>query len=907
MIYGNFKTLRGENIYVQLNKSGSSSHQIGEDDSSLLYFTDDPITISIEDGDIDECLISKKCTIRLYTSIDIYDNIFAVNPWDVHVTVQNTDKSKVLFEGYVVPMNYNQDFSQHWNAIEIECVDYIGTLQNKPYLHKNWATAVQMSGIKSFKSIILNIFGNDFDVYYASTSHTQVNYIYNNLSKKCNDVILCGEKEEEQKNCDYALNTILTYLGLKIIQGEAGIMIFDPNYFNNQYDSSASDFLVIYELEENLIQPYPLCGNDGILSQEGYADGQYDITIEQPVTKIKVEVEREKVENVLPELFKDSTYMFPNKVLYMREFATSTYRDANNFLTLLEHRDDEWPLKSVSRDQDAWTRRWYMQLLQNDEFVFYQKDGSIYHPSSQTTTLLKPIHPTGNNRLAPVMVEFTVEDKVKQGADTTPPSFSTHETICIPINGNGSDDDSDRYPTYDDIQTANGCMILYENLAEVNYSPVDDDTIHWLIFEGKMGYSPREQTSFINKREKDGTDNRTDKYNTTFHELINANETHVIMLGGAGFNMVSNLIDVSTIEGGKIDTEDKAKYYTQLFYRDDGTENQERRGIFPFIENADQQQKLYQYNYSQAGDDADKIAKFSTLYCSLQIGDKYLSETFVEDVNGVKQCRYQWTTEPSNFTLGFDPKIGDYIIGSMFDMQNNVTIDNNIKTKGMAIPIHKSDNLHGAMTFKVIAPVDAEWDEVTKKTKRFLGFSTGTKWKTTSHYILSHCSALWINDLKLTIESTQSGKKQPKDLVYVSDNNATYIKNEKSISFDLCTGLTKHEADVLNVENEIYTNVTYNDDDSICTYLLDHEGNQKKAEEIFIQKWYDELSVIKKTYKFTIQDLAYESPHQRNYGNLLILPYISLYNSGVQYVQVSKIKSLEYDVKMNLITYEAVV
>lgn len=904
MIYGNFKNLRGENIYVQINKTGSSSYQIGVDENSLIYFTDNPITITVEDGEIDECLISKKCTVRLYTSIDIYNNIFAINPWDVHVTVENTDKSKVLFDGYVIPMNYNQDFSQHWNEIDIECCDYIGTLENKPYLHKNWLTAAQMSGIKSFKSIISNIFGNVLDVYYASTS--AYNYISNNLEKKCNDIKLCGEKEDDQKNCDYALNTVLTYLGLKAIQIDEGVLLFDPNYFNNVYDQQQTNALRIYDLDGNTTSLI-YKGNDGIVNQEGYVNGQYDVTVEQPVTKIKVEVEREKIDNILPDLLKDSTYMFPNKVLYMREFATSVYKDAKNFLTLLEHRDDEWPLESVSRDQDAWTRRWFMQLLQNDEFVFYQKDGSIYHPSSQTGTLMKPIHPTGNNRLAPIMVEFTVEDKVKQGAGTAPPGFSSYETICIPINGNGSDDENDRYPTYDDVQTANGCMILYENLAEVNYSPVDDDTIHWLIFEGKMGYSPREQTSFIARREKDGTDHRTNKYDTSFYTLINANETHVIMLGGTGFNMVSNLIDMSTIEGGIIDTEDKAKYYTQLFYNDYGDEVQQRKGIFPFIENADQQQKLYQYNYSQAGSDADNIAKFSTLYCSLQIGDKYLSETFVEDANGVKQCQYEWTTTPSNFTLGFDPKIGDYIIGSMFDMQNNVTIDNNIKTKGMAIPIYKSDNLHGAMTFKIISPVDAQWDEITKKTKRFLGIPTGNKWTSTSHYILSHCSALWINNLKLTIESTQSGKKKPKDLVYVSDNNESYIKNEKSVSFDLCTGLTKQEADTLNVENEIYTNVTYNSDDSICTSLLDYNGNNKKAEEMFIQKWYDDLSVIKKSYKFTIQDLAYELPHQRNYGNLLILPYISIYDSIIQYQQVSKLKSLEYDVKMNLITYEAIV
>lgn len=893
MIYGIFKTLNNETISVLITKAGSSSYQIGDDDTSQICWTSNPITINVEDGDIDECLISKKCTINLYTKIDIYDNIFAVRPWDVQVTVINETRSnKILFKGYVIPMSYNMDYSQKWNEINIECTDYIGTLQNTQYLNKDWTTAVVASGIKSFKSILLNIF-NGYDVYFTYYDG-HFNYIYNNLKKKCNDFVLCGEKEEDQKNCDYAANTILTYLGLKAIQNEDKIILFDPNHFTN------TDVRV-YDLRNDVTVQYPIVGNDYIKYHDGYVNGQYDITIEPPITKLKVEVEREKVDSVLPDLFKDSTYMYPNagRLLYLREFATNS---ADSLLTLLSHRDDEWPLNSI-RDDDAWTRRWYMQLLQNKDFVFYQKNGDVSHPSSQTRTLFKPLN--GTDRQAPVMIEFTVEDKVKKGADTTPPSFSTYETICIPINGNGSDDESDRYPKYDDLQTTNGCMIKYENLADVNYSPVDEDTTNWLIFDGKMGYSPREQTTFINYRENDGQDNRTDRYETTFSQIINSGRSRIINMNGFGNNKYSNFTDISTLFGGTIKTEDRAKYYAQLTFLDDGTEMQTRRPIFPFIENADKQQKMYQYNYSQAGTDADKIAKFSTLYCSLQIGDKYLSETFEEDVNGVMQSVYEWTTTPSNFTLGFDPKIGDYIIGSMFDMQNNVTIDNNIKTKGMAVPIHKSDNLHGAMTFKVIAPVDAQWDEVTKKTKRFLGFPTGTKWKTTSHYILSHCSALWINKLSLSIESTQSTKKNPKDLVYVSDNNLNYVKNEKSVSFELCTGLTSQEADLLNVENDIYTNIVYDENDNICTSILDYDEQSKKAEEIFIQKWYDELSVIRKTYKFTIQDEA--TNLQRNYGNLLSLPYISLKENTLSYQVVNKLKSIEFDVKNNFITYEGII
>lgn len=41
------------------------------------------------------------------------------------------------------------------------------------------------------------------------------------------------------------------------------------------------------------------------------------------------------------------------------------------------------------------------------------------------------------------------------------------------------------------------------------------------------------------------------------------------------------------------------------------------------------------------------------------------------------------------FTIGFDPKIGDKIVGTKFDLQNNVNYELGIDAEGIAIPIKR--------------------------------------------------------------------------------------------------------------------------------------------------------------------------------------------------------------------------
>ena len=943
MIQGEFKNELNETIKVQILNNHNTLITIGDDESYDLCWTDQPVVINAEDGDIDECLISKKCTIKLMTSIDLYDYVFYDNPWDCRVVITNKTKGRILFYGYVVPMNYNQDFSRKWNEISIECTDYIGTLQYKPYLNDDWKTAVQSSGIKSFKDIIVNIFSNYRDLegnlvpVVMLHNFNESGYLTNNLEKNINDFILCGETEEDQQNCDYALNTILTFLGLKIatIIDSNGtetiehIAIYDPENLGLKFTQG---FIYAKDLREpNTNYVYRRTCTDYIKldDENGYVGGQYDITIEQPVTKLKVEVEREKAENIIPSLFDDGIEaQYPHEEPCIVEYCTVNDLYGNVLTTLLEHRrvDGKYNpfMLNYINDRSAWTRRWWFRKLRSEGWDFYDKFGHYEYDFTplvnQTQYLSKSWgnegDPTALNPF-PIIFDIKAEDKIKKNQNSSEVKTSTARLLMIPINGNGNDEWGHRAPNYDDLITQNtGCMIHYHSSTEINLSPVDDKTTNYLIFSGKMGYSPRERTSYMEHR---GTYNgqpvqTTNEYNTTFERILHPGTYEELgVFSSFGWNTTNTItVPRSCLAYGWINKDDGRRFYAQSFLYNDQEEATTDFFYFPMLEDADKTDKKFKYNYCQSGtDNNEKIEKVSVLICSLVVGEgndaKILNETFVEDGNGIKQSHFEWlaaTDYPdATFTLGFEPKQNECVIGTYYDLENNISVDNKISGKGMAIPITKDDALHGPIDFKIIRLVDNIYLS-NGKIKRDLSNATAPQ-ASDSKFILSHASALFIKSLKVAIESdVDADVLNAKDLVYVSDNSQTYVKNEKSISFNICTGLTQAESDELKVENDVYTNVIYNNDQqkSVATYLLDKDNNQRKAEEIFIQKYYDKLSAITKVYRFTIPDLSENYP--RNYGSFLGTPHFSIYNDGVADTELLKIKSLEYDVRTNLLTLE---
>jgi hypothetical protein len=218
----------------------------------------------------------------------------------------------------------------------------------------------------------------------------------------------------------------------------------------------------------------------------------------------------------------------------------------------------------------------------------------------------------------------------------------------------------------------------------------------------------------------------------------------------------------------------------------------------------------YNYDYTADWDDNDVYKKFPVLECQLKIGDKYC----VEITEGLQkenpkyewltldQCPYrkdgdgnQLDTKKTTFTIGFDPEIGQPIIGKEYDLCNTVEGKYSEENTGTAIPIRKSDRLSGALEFKIIGIVGTQWDNITKRDPDFWHH---TKWYHNYVNIMEHVSAIWIKDFKIVPKGSNdksviSGTKN-KDILYVSDEERKYIKTKDDIDFKINTALSNEEA-----------------------------------------------------------------------------------------------------------------
>lgn len=126
------------------------------------------------------------------------------------------------------------------------------------------------------------------------------------------------------------------------------------------------------------------------------------------------------------------------------------------------------------------------------------------------------------------------------------------------------------------------------------------------------------------------------------------------------------------------------------------------------------------YNWTGWGDGTDKYSKLPIIECELIIGNKRLVEY---DMDEYGNSKFQWcpvnggiettyvdtdgqtkTYLKQTFSLGVNPKIGDKILCTQFKLQNTVDYRFNIDAEGTAIPIKKSDNLSGAVMFRILGP-----------------------------------------------------------------------------------------------------------------------------------------------------------------------------------------------------------
>ena len=780
-ITGEFRDIHGNKCSVEIGNPSVSHADIiigehyNEGDNDLLYFTSEPVKIETEADDLFTVIIKTSATINLYARDYIGDLLYASNARSVVARIKKN--GVVIFDGFVEPGTYNQPYSEPYDEFTINCIDKLSTLQYYKYKGitvDNFDSKLAELGNVTLMSV-LNLAFKEFDMrkrllYDRSKGITEyeVDSVFDDI--KISEQIMVGDDFDSVMNYDDILTEILKYLNLHIIQEGSKFYIFDWNSIikgKEQWVYLGEDRIYWNNLDVSTIR----------LNETTNAGPDTNITVDEVYNQISLTCELNDqdvlIESPLDE--ESLTSVFKNRQLYMQELIS----EGNGTRALSAFK--QMALGYQANYDGAKKVNWYLQWLQPKNWKLYTSDGEVstlyekdtngvYMNQYKISERLKG-HPIEPAILSMGNVEYP-QGVIKDDAPITKINMSNY--LYISLNGNQSRNENTYQPNSTVLQSRQPIAEYIGANSGGVFSPSDDETTNYLVFSGKLCFLPvqKETASW-----------------PVVEELATGDTTGWLTLYD------------KTVPS---DNNKDGRYYTRKYYRlqypnsDENTAQVTSVGISPLTQ--DKSSHLLQFNYSADWEWGDKRSNLEVLECELIIGNKRLIERPIE---GTDKSTFEWVKlgeEPSSlyegetykittFSIGINPKIGDYIIGDEFPIRANLDFKANIDADGLCVPIKKSDGVSGKVSFRILGPINTTWDDISRRHPTWFRH---TKWTSTQYYVLSQCDSLIIKDFKVSLKTDAAGyntdfQNNDKDLVYMSNETDAYVNKKDDINFKIIT------------------------------------------------------------------------------------------------------------------------
>lgn len=847
-IYGSFVNRIGQTVTVHILTNGDRSKQIEicPESDMLCFPAESPVEITAEVNDTFDHLLRQSATIHLYAS-DFIDDFFCTSARDAMVNIYRD--GVCLFAGFIEPQTYSQPYNDVWDEVELNCIDVLSALQYSKYrnigslgvLYNIVKADAQQRTFYDIVAEILNGITSNLDIDGGNT----IRYLYDGSkavdNKSANhytifkqlaisELLFLGDEEDDVWQQDEVLEEILKYLNLHIIQDGFTFYIFS-------WESIKGNTAISWR---NIVngQVVTTARKSIIVENEIADDCDTTVDIGDVYNQILLTCKIEDVENVIESLLDDDLLKSPyaTKQLYCTEYsADGEGKSAYNAFKAMCH--DENTNYGAGRITD-----WFVRIMQNTQWKFPMADGTDLvekYCASGTNQHVLPDYLGMNPGAAIIAVGSVVKETAKD--DNSPTSkVNMDNCLFVSINGNGSDKESDYYPQDADIKARIPQAVYTGNAAGGNFSPADDDTTNYIVLSGKVVLNPLMAMTDVYKVLHNADDNA----------WANGEKVYVPSTGGYYITMPNWWHKtVPSRDNGD------GRYYTRKYWKatnptDTPTWNEATDyGLIPFTGKGPE---WYEFKYSAVGDSTDTISKIAVLSCMLIIGDKCVVETGTDgQVSDFTWKKYKTLSECSSedeyyqqsFTIGFDPKIGDKLIGTEFNLQNNISYQLGIDAEGIAIPIRKSDKVNGQVKFMILGPVNTIWDEITRRHPTFFRH---TKWYSKSVPLLAHVSNIIVKQFEVKIYSDNglinTGGKDDNDVIYMSDTREEFTNKKDDLEFKINSALTAAECVALGVTNSVKLSTPLNvsTGDAILTIYDYGSGQQAKAEQIYVDSYYRE-------------------------------------------------------------------
>lgn len=871
ILRGEFRDLSDELLTVIIKSGGSGEvKEIGKDG---LYFSSEPVHLEETLDDITEHVIRKSATINLVVSDYLGDLLFTGAARDIVVNVWKG--SECIFAGYVEPATYSQPFNSNVDEFTLNCTDFLSTLQYTSYKNivpLNYRQAVQEAGSTSFMEVL----GRIFDTSGLNLSNNKKPRLLYDQSKgtakgkegtvfeelSISELFIIGKDEDSTWKNEDLLKEVLQFLNLHIRQEGLDFYIYD---WDTLVQGKEVEWLDIMTGEVVSKQPQSI-----IINPEHYAGSDTSLSTSEVVNQFQLSCSLEGQDTIIESpLAEDSLKShYRGQQLILTEISSlGSGKSANEAFNAA--------VKGQPTTYDALTETdWYMRSMYNPTWKLRRSEDMLEVDENGTgINQHKVAQYLRDHPLTPALLRLGSVERKAKATDNSPTSkIDTDNYLVISVGGNENDTAEGHKPSDNDLRDCSPLIEYVGNKSGGVFSPPDPDTTNYLVFSGSLLMQPILYESSV------GRASRVSNYD--FILKHGARKTQ-----GKEYTAIvpfydppkrDNVFDLRRLDSNLVrsDGNEEGRYYTRKHYSarlntDKPTYNSGGSYFQPWTK--DKAAQGLKFEYSSVGDSTDKFSKLPILECELKIGNKYCVET-VLDVYG--DSKFEWltldeikarpdltyqdngtTTYKTTFSLGINPKIGDFIIGQEHSLQNTIDYTMNLQKEGTAIPIKQSDRLSGKVSFKIISPIQLVWDKIVRRHPTFF---RSTKWTNNSRYVLAHTENIIIKNFACNIVS-DNGKQEStsdNDLIYSSAAQTKYINKHDGTEFKFITQLSSSEAVEKGIKNEVYLNSVFNTSTSlpvrsIYNKVLDETG---KAEEHYVSQYYNFMSRPRLKVEVTMND-----------------------------------------------------
>lgn len=875
-LHGSIINREGQTVTVEIVTNGDRTMdlEIDTEESGVWFLDEDAVVTETSVNDTRDVLLRHACSIRLLTR-EYLPGLFCKNCRDAVVNVRRD--GQLVFAGYLEPQVYEQGYNEELDELELNCVDALSALQYRNYQGVgeqgvSYAAKKREALQRSFGDILKEILngvtaGLDLEgsgplpIWYDGSlakSESDGGNILDGL--QVSSLLFLGEDESDVWTEDVVVEELLRWLNLHVTEENGALWIFNWETVKGggsswqQLGGSGTTQTESQEVE---------------ISLDNVADMGTSLSISEVKNQVIVTCEREEMETLIDDPLDGDSLVskFDCKQKYMTEYIAEGSGDeaAGAMNRMIVHK--------VAPDYDrAKVIDWYMQVMDNPSWTLYyekgkkvtdlyEKDGKgNYVNQAEVARFLK------QRRLVPCFLRFGSVEKGSGQSDNSPvSSIDMKDYLYISVNGNEREDPNST-PTDDEIERHMPIAEFVKNTGGAVFSPADGDTTNYLVFSGKILLQPIVYESSANGNP--GYANKDNNY-----ELIRTNGNIDQTDRPAEFPAYDREPGESNSNLVKSDNSQDGRYYTRQFWKvenpKDGSDNydyykDQAGSVQPWTE--DKSAKGYHYRMTATTEDdaetADKYSKVPVLACELIIGDKRCIETEIDQWGNstfvwVPVGAWEDETSPYHgmkyFTLGFNPKLEDYIIGQEYDLQNTIDYTMGLDVDGTAIPIKASDHLSGDVTFRIVGPVNLTWNQVTR---RHPSFWRHTKISNEDHSVLAHTENIIIEGFSCGVYSDNGLQgSSASDLVYMSDEDEGWVNKMDDVTLRLCSGLTTAESKELGAKAMVCLGTVQDavSNDAVMKVYDRLRGEKDKPEKLLVdalyREWHEPRIILNQTLR----------------------------------------------------------